>query len=481
MNYASFHENENNLLETFLFASFEEIERTKHFTSSVFEHLELIITPECNQKCEYCYITKYGKDLFPMHRRADKETTLKHLKMVMDFFTYEKKFIFKEYELFAGDMYTTGYLIEVLEMLLPYFQYIMKKVPELPIHQETRIIIPTNLRFVENDEVVKRLYELVDDYTKINVIINFSWSHDGAYSTDLREKTELDDEYYKKAFDFVQKTGAGIHPMLCAAGAGRAIANFNWWVEMYEKYLPERVADNDYFPVFLEVRNGDEWTDEAIEEYLVYLKYRFEKIAERCENSIEQIAKYIFRHPEGSNGVQGCDIFDVIREGAGIAHGGRMSCTFHRSIVIRLSDLSIIPCHRLGYDGFIGGWFTTDEANEKIDGFSANNVSGLISSKMHRTDLAPVCANCWNRFACVGGCLGAQYEWSGELYLPIPSVCKLLKAKTSFLLKMLTDTKVLGYALSNDLIEDKIMRDRLVFMCERLGYDAYGINTTDDI
>ena len=94
MNYASFHENENNLLETFLFASFEEIERTKHFTSSVFEHLELIITPECNQKCEYCYITKYGKDLFPMHRRADKETTLKHLKMVMDFFTYEKKFIF---------------------------------------------------------------------------------------------------------------------------------------------------------------------------------------------------------------------------------------------------------------------------------------------------------------------------------------------------------------------------------------------------
>jgi hypothetical protein len=100
---------------------------------------------------------------------------------------------------------------------------------------------------------------------------------------------------------------------------------------------------------------------------------------------------------------------------------------------------------------------------------------------MHRTDLAPVCANCWNRFACVGGCLGAQYEWSGELYLPIPSVCKLLKAKTSFLLKMLTDTKVLGYALSNDLIEDKIMRDRLVFMCERLGYDAYGINTTDDI
>jgi sulfatase maturation enzyme AslB (radical SAM superfamily) len=58
MNYASFHENENNLLETFLFASFDEIKNTRHFTSSVFEHLELIITPECNQKCEYCYITK---------------------------------------------------------------------------------------------------------------------------------------------------------------------------------------------------------------------------------------------------------------------------------------------------------------------------------------------------------------------------------------------------------------------------------------
>jgi hypothetical protein len=46
---------------------------------------------------------------------------------------------------------------------------------------------------------------------------------------------------------------------------------------------------------------------------------------------------------------------------------------------------------------------------------------------------------------------------------------------------MLTDTKVLGYALSNNLIEDKEMQNRLVFICERLGYDAYGINTTDDI
>ena len=243
MNYASFHENENKLLETFLFASFNEIERTKYYTSSIFEHLELIITPECNQKCEYCYITKYGKELFPLHRRADKPTTLQHLKMVMDYFTYEKKFIFKEYELYAGDLYTTGYLIEVLELLLPYFQHIMKKVPELPNFQETRIIIPTNLRFVENDEIVQRIYELVDEYTKINVVINFSWSHDGAYSTDLREKVELNEEYYKKAFAFVQKTGAGIHPMLCAAGASRAIANFNWWVEMYEKYFSSSLRD----------------------------------------------------------------------------------------------------------------------------------------------------------------------------------------------------------------------------------------------
>jgi hypothetical protein len=31
------------------------------------EILELIIRQDCNQKCDYCYITNYGKELYPEH------------------------------------------------------------------------------------------------------------------------------------------------------------------------------------------------------------------------------------------------------------------------------------------------------------------------------------------------------------------------------------------------------------------------------
>ena len=34
-------------------------------TPPVVESIELIIRPECNQKCQYCYITNHGDELYP--------------------------------------------------------------------------------------------------------------------------------------------------------------------------------------------------------------------------------------------------------------------------------------------------------------------------------------------------------------------------------------------------------------------------------
>lgn len=38
----------------------------------VIESIELIIRPECNQKCQYCYITNHGDELYPKEERLDK-------------------------------------------------------------------------------------------------------------------------------------------------------------------------------------------------------------------------------------------------------------------------------------------------------------------------------------------------------------------------------------------------------------------------
>ena len=35
------------------------------------EGIEIIVRPECNQKCEYCYIGRYGHDLYPVTERVN--------------------------------------------------------------------------------------------------------------------------------------------------------------------------------------------------------------------------------------------------------------------------------------------------------------------------------------------------------------------------------------------------------------------------
>ena len=231
---------------------------------------------------------------------------------------------------------------------------------------------------------------------------------------------------------------------------------------MYKKYLPERVERGDYIPTSLEVRN-DGWTEEKIKVYLEYLHHRFNYLFEQFDNDIDEIAKYFF--DKNSKHLFNHDNFDLITR---FHHrDGISTCSIQKSLVIRLSDLSIVPCHRLTYHQFLGGWFKVE--NDKIIGLKPNNVGQLINFKTFRYDLAPECCVCWNREHCLFGCLGSQFEWSGEVYLPILSVCDLQKAKTSFILKLFAESGVLASAINQNLLK-KEHRENLEKLCERFKY-----------
>lgn len=461
-----FQQDENELLKTFLDAPFVRAKNTRFFESPVFSMLELIVTPECNQQCEYCYIYKYGKELYPHNIRANKEDTLNNIKMLMDYLVYEKYYIFKSYELFAGDLFTTDLFFDVMEVLYPYFEHMYDKAPELfEFGEDERIIIiPCNMRFVMNEEAEAQAKAWVEKFAQINMKLVFSWSHDGKYSTDIREKTDLDDEYYEKVFTFLKETHGGIHPMISYEGIKNAKANLDWWIEMYEKYFPERVAVGDYMPVHLEVRN-DGWTDDTIAEYLEFLRYRMEKIFDMFDSDIDAVARYLYR--VDGQGLPDYDQFDCVAMEP--LTNCQMSCAMQKSLIIRVSDMAIVPCHRMTYHQFLGGWFIPNAEKTKIVDIKAHNVGQLIDIKSHHVTLAPECCICWNNSNCLHGCLGAQYEWSGELYLPIPSVCKLQKAKTSFVLKMFVETGVLQSALDQNLLKEH-HKVHTLNLCRKLGY-----------
>lgn len=467
-NQELFQKDEDVLLDTFLNASFSRAKNTIFYESSAMNLLEIIVTSVCNQKCEYCYFTKFDKQLNPLHVRSDKHNTINNIKMLMDYLVYEKKYIFQTYQLFAGDMFSTDLFFGTMEAIFPHFEYMYNKAPELFEigHNERIIIIPCNMRFVEDDEVAEKVKEWVAKFLTVNIKLVFSWSHDGKYSSDVREKCDLDDEYYEKVFKFIQATDGGIHPMISYEGIHRAKDNFDWWVEMFKKYLPERVENGDYLPIHLEVRN-DGWTDETIETYMDYLRYRLEYIFDMFDNDVDQVARYMF-HVDGA-GLPDYDQFDCVAYAP--FNDVLMSCTMQNSMVVRASDLSIVPCHRLTYHQFLGGWFVTDDERTKIVDVKANNVGQLIDFKNHHASLAPECCICWNNKNCIHGCLGSQFEWSGEVYLPIPSVCKLAKAKTSFILKMFVDTGILKSAMQQNILEDH-HKQHLLNLCRKLGYEA---------
>lgn len=58
--------------------------------------IEIIVRPECNQQCQYCYITQHGKELYPLNERQDNEINRLILDMIMQVFYTRKKLEIKD-------------------------------------------------------------------------------------------------------------------------------------------------------------------------------------------------------------------------------------------------------------------------------------------------------------------------------------------------------------------------------------------------
>ena len=80
----NFHNNEKELIEFYLNTElFPKYKKNSNLMNLNKNSLELIIRPECNQKCEYCYITQHGKELYP--QRLNKEETLHNIDLILDY------------------------------------------------------------------------------------------------------------------------------------------------------------------------------------------------------------------------------------------------------------------------------------------------------------------------------------------------------------------------------------------------------------
>jgi len=69
----------------------------------------------------------------------------------------------------------------------------------------------------------------------------------------------------------------------------------------------------------------------------------------------------------------------------------------------------------------------------------------------------PKCSCCAYRHFCIKGCLGSQYESSGEVFVPIPTVCEMFIQKIEFLYKTYKEMGVFDSAIRQKLLfEDEL-------------------------
>jgi len=220
-------------------------------------NIELIVRPDCNQKCEYCYIAKYGHKSYPIEERVSNEEILKNLDSFLDYIYNDREYFVGDWELFAGDMFYDGLYFDLLDVFYKYISVEYEKHTNLYLDPHIHIFAPINFSFIENEEYVKKFDEYFFKFQKIGVDLGFSCSTDGKYAVSTREKRTLSDDYFDKIFTFMKKYHHRPHPMIAAVNIENWIENYDWWREQFKKYFYE--DPTDFLPMMLEVRN-DDWT-----------------------------------------------------------------------------------------------------------------------------------------------------------------------------------------------------------------------------
>lgn len=438
--------------------------------------VELIVRPECNQNCKYCYLVQHGYELYPKQIRKSKEEIINNIKLLMNYFT-KKEYCIAQLDLFAGDLFFDNLFFDIIPFIYNYYKYLHDNYYEEFFVQYSRdkinpaVVIPCNMSFCEDNEKIKRVQEIHEQFKEIDVKLYFSYSTDGIYALSSREQKNLDENYFNKIFDLCEKNKWGIHPMISHENIDNAINNYNWFKIKSQQY--PNVFNHNY-PYFLEVRNNN-WTDESIDKYKNFLLYVLKDVSENIyENQPFKIFNNELRQWKLNQNNQYEPLHarsNFLRIGIQSKNNTNPGCGVGKfDLCINCLNLSLVPCHRLAYPLFYGGEFEVE--NNQITNINAQeNLNGYLNIIHTNATDGPGCISCPYRIICMKGCLGSQFETFGDVYFPIPSVCKLLQTKYNTIIDFYHSKGLFHYLFQNEP-NYPLNREWQIFLIN-LGYDEY--------
>ena len=391
--------------------------------------IEIIVSPECNLKCKYCYFQKHQKDLYPDILINDKLILENCLKIAR----WGIRNNFKgELSLFSGEILAQQIGYDLLNAL--YELYSSTKI------KPRTIIIPTNFTFICDEQLTKRVEEIIEKFKSINIFLCLSASFDGKYleenrpyakELDIPIKLIRDDIYYDKVFSFCKKYGYGFHPMVAARGIEKWCNNFDWFIEQMKVH---NISDS--FLYLLEVRDGD-WQKQHYIEYEKFLRHIYYYLWDSVNHNKQAMI----------NAINSDRSFNILRSFESRSNG--ISCAIQGHLHIRAADLKLVPCHRTAYQELEIATLKTDENGEILNELInvKHSELGYVIPQL-KTSLLPGCIHCAISEICPGGCFGSQYETCKELFSPIPNVCMLFHIKIKTLINLFKETGIFDEILS---------------------------------
>jgi len=377
--------------------------------------IELTFDPLCNLACKYCYLDKHGDELYPKTSFKKEE---ENAKILIDWLI--ENGYHPHFDIFAGEPTIKPYFYRVVKYLIDRYS---------ETNYRPEIVVPTNYSFLLSETLTKKVEDLLRYANDRGFKVYLSASVDGKYCEENRpfkyiKNDSRGDKFYEKMFKFNRRWGFGFHPMIYANKIEMWKKNFLWFQENFRKYgIP---FHNIYL---LEVRNP-EWHPhqlKAFGEFLDFLiKYTYKEILHEDKN---MFVDFIMR----GRGYNILSIFSTIGRGLG--------CSLQSMLYVRMGDLKIVPCHRTSYKPFEYAEFVVKDG--KITGIRALNPELMIAIYTLDAKNFPYCERCPIRHICAHGCLGAQYEFTGDLFTPFPTLCQLELTKVKYIVKGMKDIGVL--------------------------------------